>query len=47
MCWFLLNRGDSGWFGFVGVMISGFYCGDMSLAMLEAFQTYLDVQTRL
>jgi glucan biosynthesis protein C len=47
MCWFLLHRDDSRWFGFVGVIISGLYCVDMSLAMLEAFQTYLDVQTRL
>ena len=46
MCWFLLHVEDSRWFGFVGVIISGLYCVDMSLAMLEAFQTYLDVQTR-
>ena len=48
MCWFLLHRDDSRWFGFVGVIISGLYCVDMTLAMLKAFQTYLDVhQTRL
>lgn len=41
----ILLRDDSIWFGVFGVLISGVYCLDMSLVVLEAFQSYLDFPT--
>lgn len=49
MCWFLLKFLETRrfWFVCAGVGISGMYCLDMSLVMLDLFQTFFSFQTRL
>lgn len=49
MCWFLLKFLDTKrfWFVFAGVGISGMYCVDMALVMLDLFQEHFSFQTKL
>jgi hypothetical protein len=47
MSWLILHLKDSPWVDLLGALISGLYYLDMSLAVLQAFQSYyyLDFQT--